>query len=193
MAHIHELCKGKNICDGGDIGEDMAGRGGCGRHQPKIRRQRLELIGEWKRVNEDSQEKKMVLTAGRVWEIFKHISDKDCLILGMDPKYARPDWMIITCLPVSPPAVRPAVVMHGSASKQNDLTRKLADVVKANEELLRNVQSGAAAHIIADNIELLQFHVATMMINDLEGLPVAQLESGRPIVSIKARLEGKKF
>jgi DNA-directed RNA polymerase II subunit RPB1 len=41
----------------------------------------LELIGEWKHVNEDWQENNIVLTAGRVWEIFKHISDEDCSIL----------------------------------------------------------------------------------------------------------------
>jgi DNA-directed RNA polymerase II subunit RPB1 len=111
----------------------------------------------------------------------------------MDPKYARPEWMIITRLPVPPPAVRPAVVMPGSARKQDDLTRKLADIVKANNELKRNVESGAAVHIIDKNIEMLQYHVATMMNNDLEGLPVAQLESGHPIVSITARLEGNTF
>ncbi|KZS16977.1 DNA-directed RNA polymerase [Daphnia magna] len=204
MAHVYDLCKGKNICEGGDeidIGKDediskeaskKVSHGGCGRYQPTIRRQGLEMTGEWKHVNEDSQEKKIVLTAERVWEIFKHISDEECAILGMDPKYARPDWMIVTCLPVPPLAVRPAVVMHGSARNQDDLTHKLADIVKANNELQRNEQSGAAAHIIAENIKMLQFHVATMVDNDSPGLPRAQQKSGRPIKSVKARLKGKE-
>lgn len=51
-------------------------------------------------------------------EIFKRISDEEDLILGMDPKYARPEWMIVTVLPVPPLAVRPAVVMQGSARNQ---------------------------------------------------------------------------
>ena len=50
------------------------GHGGCGRHQPKIRRTCLELTAEWKDVNEETQEKKMVLTAERVHEIFKRIT-----------------------------------------------------------------------------------------------------------------------
>ena len=29
----------------------------------------------------------------------RHISDEECYIIGMDPKYARPDWMIVTALP----------------------------------------------------------------------------------------------
>ena len=37
-----------------------------------------------------------------------------------------------------PLAVRPAVVMFGSARNQDDLTHKLADIVKANNELQRN-------------------------------------------------------
>jgi hypothetical protein len=53
-----------------------------------------------------------------VWEILKHIVDEECFILGMDPKFARPDWMIVTVLPVPPLAVRPAVVMYGSARNQ---------------------------------------------------------------------------
>ena len=59
-----------------------------------------------------------MLTAERVLEVFKNITDEDCVILGLDPNYARPDWMIVTVLPVPPLPVRPAVVMHGSARNQ---------------------------------------------------------------------------
>jgi DNA-directed RNA polymerase II subunit RPB1 len=143
-------------------------------------------------VNEDDQEKKMVVTAERVLEIFKHISDEECVIMGMDPKYARPDWMIISVLAVPPLSVRPAVVMYGSARNQDDLTHKLADIIKANNELLRNEQSGAAAHILAENVKMLQFHVATMVDNEMPGLPRAMQKSGRPLKALKARLKGKE-
>jgi len=69
-------------------------------------------------VNEDSQEKKISLSAERVWEILRHITDEECYILGMDATFARPDWMIVTVLPVPPLSVRPAVVMYGSARNQ---------------------------------------------------------------------------
>ena len=54
---------------------------------------------------------------------------------------------------------------------QDDLTHKLADIVKINNQLRRNEQSGAAAHVIAEDVKLLQFHVATMIDNELPGLP----------------------
>uniref|UniRef100_A0A4W6CUU1 DNA-directed RNA polymerase subunit n=1 Tax=Lates calcarifer TaxID=8187 RepID=A0A4W6CUU1_LATCA len=207
LTHVYELCKGKNICEGGEemdnkfgmeqqeTEEDLTkekGHGGCGRYQPRIRRSGLELYAEWKHVNEDSQEKKILLSPERVHEIFKRISDEEDIILGMDPKFARPEWMIVTVLPVPPLAVRPAVVMQGSARNQDDLTHKLADIVKINNQLRRNEQSGAAAHVIAEDVKLLQFHVATMVDNELPGLPRAMQKSGRPLKSIKQRLKGKE-
>ncbi|KAH3803870.1 hypothetical protein DPMN_132140 [Dreissena polymorpha] len=59
------------------------GHGGCGRYQPTIRRMGLELTCEWKKTNEETQEKKIVLTAERVYEVFKRISDEECIVLGM--------------------------------------------------------------------------------------------------------------
>ncbi|XP_059613251.1 DNA-directed RNA polymerase II subunit RPB1 [Phlebotomus argentipes] len=203
LAYVYELCRGKTICEGGedmDLGKEnlqtdinkKTGHGGCGHYQPAIKKTGLELIAEWKHVNEDSQEKKISVSAERVWEILKHITDEECFILGMDPKYARPDWMIVTVLPVPPLSVRPAVVMFGAAKNQDDLTHKLADVIKANNELKKNEASGAAAHVIAENIKMLQFHVATFVDNEIPGMPRAMQKSGKPLKAIKARLKGKE-
>ncbi|XP_072286604.1 DNA-directed RNA polymerase II subunit RPB1-like [Pyxicephalus adspersus] len=207
FTHVYELCKGKNICEGGiemdnnfgveqnEGDEDIQkenGHVGCGRYQPRIRRTGLELYAQWKHVNEDSQEKKILLSPERVLEIFKRITDEECFILGMDPRFARPEWMIFTVFPVPPLAVRPAVLLQGSARNQDDLTHKLADIVKINNQLRKNEQNGAAAHVIAKDVKLLQFHVATMIDNELLGLPQALHNSGRPLKSIKQRLEGKE-
>ena len=72
------------------------------------------------------------------------------------------------------------------------MTHKLADIIKANNELIRNEQSGAAAHIVSENVKMLQFHVATLVDNDMPGLPKAMQKSGRPLKAIKARLKGKE-
>lgn len=60
---------------------------------------------------------------------------------------------------------------HADFLPQDDLTHKLADIVKINNQLRRNEQNGAAAHVIAEDVKLLQFHVATMVDNELPGLP----------------------
>ncbi|XP_041482735.1 DNA-directed RNA polymerase II subunit RPB1-like [Lytechinus variegatus] len=209
LLHVYNECRKKKMCEGGEemdqtfdanltqregeeVPEKKVSHGGCGRYQPQIRRSGLDLTAEWKHVNEDSQEKKIALTAERVHEIFKRISDEESIALGMDPKYTRPDWMIITVLPVPPLCVRPAVVMFGSTRNQDDLTHKLADIMKINNQLKRNEQNGAAAHIIAEDTRMLQFHVATIIDNELPGLPRAMQKSGRPLKSIKQRLKAKE-
>ena len=60
-------------------------------------------------------------------------------------------------------------------SLQDDLTHKLADIIKTNNQLRRNEQNGAAAHIIAEDIKMLQYHVATFTDNDMPGLPKVRI------------------
>lgn len=151
MTMIYDLCKSKSVCEAAaeqenpdeaiEDGEKGGAPkiGGCGRYQPSYRRVGIDINAEWKNVNEDTQDRKIVLTAERALEIFKQVTDDDVLILGMDPKWARPDWMICTVLPVPPLAVRPAVVTFGSARNQDDLTHKLSDIIKANQNLRRSV------------------------------------------------------
>ena len=60
-------------------------------------------------------ERKFEITAEKAHEILRRISDEDCEALGFNVKFARPDWMVLTVLPVPPPPVRPSVMMDSSA------------------------------------------------------------------------------
>ena len=182
MDYIHDLSKGKKAY------RDVCRT--CLREQPVISRTGLEyFMGKVSSNNSEPVAARQVLPAEKVWCIFKSITDDECRVLGFDPKRSRPEWMIITCVCVAPLPVRPTVITAGSKS-QDDLTHKLGDIVKINNELKRNAQEGTAATIIAENVKLLQYHVATMIDNDLPGLPRATQKSGRPIKSIKGRLKG---
>ena len=56
---------------------------GCGRFQPQYKRQGLEIWAEWKKnVNEDTQERKICVSAGRALDILRNISDEDAAALG---------------------------------------------------------------------------------------------------------------
>lgn len=61
-----------------------------------------------------------------------------------------------------------------------------------NTKIASHTQAGAAAHIIVENLKMLQFHVATLTDNDMPGMPRALQKSGRPLKAIKARLKGKE-
>lgn len=49
-------------------------------------------------------------TAEDILKIFKRISEKDMEMMGFNPKWNRPEWMICSVLPVPPPAVRPSII-----------------------------------------------------------------------------------
>jgi DNA-directed RNA polymerase II subunit RPB1 len=55
------------------------------------------------------------LSARACHKILAGISDEDCRALGFDPRFSRPDWFLISVLPVPPPPVRPSVMMDSSA------------------------------------------------------------------------------
>ena len=116
----------------------------------------------------------------------------DCRALGFDPSLSRPDWMLLTALPVPPPPVRPSVAVDAGSRSEDDLTYKLAEIVKANNRLARQEVAGAPAHVLREFVALLQFHVTTYIDNTRPGHPVAAQRSGRPIKSISQRLKGKE-
>ncbi|VAI24335.1 unnamed protein product [Triticum turgidum subsp. durum] len=208
LRKIQEACKSKKVCSAGeddlegqDTDEPVKKRGGCGAQQPKITVDGMKMVAEFKATNKkngdqdqlpEPVERKQILSANRVLNVLKRISDEDCLLLGLDPKYARPDWMILQVLPIPPPPVRPSVMMDTYSRSEDDLTHQLAMIIRHNENLRRQERNGAPAHIITEFAQLLQFHIATYFDNDLPGQPRATQRSGRPIKSICSRLKAKE-
>jgi len=92
-------------------------------------------------------ERKQNLSAQKAYQILKNISASDVEALGLDPKWTRPEWLIITVLPVPPPHVRPPVEMDGIFS-EDDLTHQLINIVKTNLTLEAAISKGEAFHII---------------------------------------------
>ena len=72
---------------------------------------------------------------------------------------------------------------------EDDLTHKLAEIIKANSRLKKQEENGAPQHIIREFTALLQFHVTTYFDNTRPGMPVANQRGGRPIKSISQRLK----
>ncbi|KZW00731.1 beta and beta-prime subunits of DNA dependent RNA-polymerase [Exidia glandulosa HHB12029] len=210
MAVVWAHCKGKMVCDADEPkdedpdaapdAEPKKGHGGCGHVQPLIRKEGLKLFLVYKKPKDDdemdvklNQQDKRAFQPADVYNTLKKIPDSDLSLLGLSEEYARPDWMILTVLPVPPPPVRPSIAVDGGAMRsEDDLTYKLGDILKASMAVRRCEQEGAPAHVITDHEQLLQFHVATYMDNDIAGIPQALQKSGRPVKAIRARLKGKE-
>jgi DNA-directed RNA polymerase II subunit RPB1 len=180
-------------------GNKSRSHGGCGNYQPEVRQTALQLWGTWKVPKDDEegsgQPEKKQITPEMALNIIRSISTEEIQDLGLSADYARPEWMIITVLPVPPPPVRPSISMDGTGQGmrgEDDLTFKLGDIIRANGNVRQAQQEGSPAHILADFEALLQYHVATYMDNDIAGVPQALQKSGRPVKSIRARLKGKE-
>lgn len=129
-----DMCHNRSVCDAtkelqAPDGSLVAGHCGCGSPQPTFTRDGLRLLVEFK-VSTEETEKKQNLPAERAFTILKGISDEDCRAMGLSPRFGRPEWMIWTELPVPPPPVRPGIQMNNTQRAEDDLTHKLADIVK---------------------------------------------------------------
>ena len=170
---------------------------GCGCLQPlKIKKSDLATIhAEWRGggggENTSAEPMLIKLTPEMVLKIFKSISDEDVSFMGFSPIYSRPDWMICQVMLVPPPAVRPSVKHDSQQRSEDDLSHILVNIIKTNKTLQDKIQNNAAANVIDDWTMVLQYYIATQVDNKIPGsAPVAQ-RSGRPLKSIKDRLNGK--
>ncbi|MGZ7066716.1 MAG: DNA-directed RNA polymerase subunit A' [Methanobacterium sp.] len=132
------------------------------------------------------------LTPSEVRERLENIPQEDHLLLGVNPKVANPEWMVLTVLPVPPVTVRPSITLETGERSEDDLTHKLVDILRINQRLKENMEAGAPQLIVEDLWELLQYHVTTYFDNEASGVPPARHRSGRPLKTLAQRLKGKE-
>ena len=184
--YVFSLANGIKRC-----GEDT--EDGCGCLQPnKIRKEGLATIfAEWKNDNPDSEPIVIKVTPEIALKILKRISDEDVSFMGFSPVYSRPDWMICQVMSVPPPAVRPSVKHDAQQRSEDDLSHILVNIIKTNKTLQEKIQNNAPANVIDDWTTVLQYYIATQVDNKIPGVASVAQRSGRPLKSIKDRLNGK--
>ena len=166
----------------------------CKEIQPKYKKENLKIIKE---ISEEEQNQKEIssdiISPKEVLDIFRKISDEDIILLGFNPKYSRPEWMIIQNLAVCPPQVRPSVSVDLSLRAQDDLTHQYNQILKSNFILQKEEERCNENNmtILQDKFDNLQMNVAALMRNDLSS-GIAKKKSGEPIKSFFARLKGKE-
>ncbi len=119
------------------------------------------------------------------------IPETDKFIFGFSEK-TKPEWFVITVLPISPVAVRPSLSLENVITSEDDLTYKLLDIVRINLRLQENINAGAPQIIIEDLWDLLQYNITTYIDNETAGVPPTKQRSGKPLKSIAERLKTKK-
>jgi DNA-directed RNA polymerase subunit A' len=132
------------------------------------------------------------LTASEVRERLEAIPEDEYIFVGINHEVAKPEWMVLTVLPVPPVTVRPSITLETGERSEDDLTHKLVDILRINQRLKENMEAGAPQLIVEDLWELLQYHVTTYFDNEASGVPPARHRSGRPLKTLAQRLKGKE-
>lgn len=200
LNEMKNLVKSINYCQKANYG--------CGNPVPKIKAEKkkstieINIVAEYapptSKQNDDNTDKKPIkeiLTPMLVYNILKNISDRDCLILGIDPTKSRPEDMIHTEFFVPPNPVRPSVRADfmASTTREDHLTIKLADILKANQRLAKHMESDEKNlnEYFQDHVAYLQYHVATYYDNESLKLPQSE-QKGVMTKSLASRLKGKE-
>jgi len=168
---------------------------GCGARQPDrfIREGIARIVAEWDDPDGSREKQRQALEVEYVLRLFRRITDEDVDFMGLNRFWCRPDWMICTVLPIPPPQVRPSVIQDNNQRSEDDLTHKLAEIIKTNNTYLQpRIEAGAAKSVIDEWTNVLQYHIATLVDNQIPGVAPSAQRNGRPLKSIQQRLGSKE-
>ena len=205
---VLEACSKISRC--GEDAED-----GCGSRQPtKYKEEPVHKIyAEWKDLMLNTQAPEgaeielpegavrgedgkitlsMPLEPEYVHRLLRRVTDEDVEFMGFSRHWCRPDWLMCSVLPIPPPQVRPSVTQDNNQRSEDDLTSKLIDIIKANNTLKKKISEDPKKRAIDEWTNLLQYHVATLVDNDIPGVSPAAQRSGRLLKSLQQRLGSKE-
>ena len=103
---------------------------------------------------------------------------------------SSPAWMVLTILPVIPPALRPMIQLEGGRFATSDLNELYRRIITRNNRLLRLLEIDAPQLIIRNEKRLLQEAVDTLMDNGKRG-KIALSANNRPLKSLSDIIKGK--
>ena len=103
---------------------------------------------------------------------------------------SNPAWMILTILPLIPPALRPMIQLEGGRFATSDLNELYRRIITRNNRLLRLLEIDSPQLIIRNEKRLLQEAVDTLIDNGKRG-KIALSANNRPLKSLSDIIKGK--
>jgi len=113
------------------------------------------------------------------------------IIEGFAASPNKPDWMVISCLPVSPPDLRPLVPLDGGRFATSDLNDLYRRVINRNNRLKAILKLKTPDVIVRNEKRMLQEAVDALFDNGRHGHPVMGA-GNRPLKSLSEMLKGKQ-
>ena len=105
--------------------------------------------------------------------------------------HSRPEWMVMSVVPVIPPDLRPMVQLDGGRFATSDLNDLYRRVINRNNRLKRLLELGAPEIIVRNEKRMLQESVDALIDNSRRGRPVTGA-GNRPLKSLSDMLKGKQ-
>ena len=103
----------------------------------------------------------------------------------------KPEWMVLSVIPVIPPDIRPMVQLDGGRFATSDLNDLYRRVLNRNNRLKRLLELGAPEIIVRNEKRMLQEAVDALIDNGRRGRPVTGA-GNRPLKSLSDMLKGKQ-
>src|SRR5512145_310865 len=130
------------------------------------------------------------MTETKSKQIRKKIAKRIKLLQGLQSSKSRPEWMILTVLPVIPPDLRPLVPLEGGRFATSDLNDLYRRVINRNNRLKNLLQLKTPEVIIRNEKRMLQEAVDALFDNGRHGRAVTGA-GNRPLKSLSDMLKGK--
>ena len=110
---------------------------------------------------------------------------------AFDKSDNRPEWMIMDCIPVIPPELRPMIQLDGGRFATSDLNDLYRRVINRNNRLKKLIDLNAPQIIIQNEKRMLQEAVDSLFDNGRRGRSVTGA-GNRPLKSLSSMLKGKQ-
>lgn len=136
------------------------------------------------------EEIEVSMTQTRSKQLRKKYSKRLKLVQGFAVSKTRPEWMILTVLPVIPPDLRPLVPLEGGRFATSDLNDLYRRVINRNNRLKTLLQLKTPEVIIRNEKRMLQESVDALFDNGRHGRAVTGA-ANRPLKSLSDMLKGK--
>ncbi|MGL4673858.1 MAG: DNA-directed RNA polymerase subunit beta', partial [Wohlfahrtiimonas sp.] len=122
---------------------------------------------------------------------FKRLSKRLKLIEAFLQSGNKPEWMILTVLPVLPPDLRPLVALDGGRFATSDLNDLYRRVINRNNRLKRLLELSAPDIIVRNEKRMLQEAVDSLLDNGRRGRAITGTNK-RPLKSLADMIKGKQ-
>ena len=126
----------------------------------------------------------------RIYKIREKAMKRTRILENLIGTESHPSWIILSILPVIPPALRPMIQLEGGRFATSDLNELYRRIITRNNRLLRLLEIDAPQLIIRNEKRLLQEAVDTLIDNGKRG-KIALSANNRPLKSLSDIIKGK--